>query len=212
MVTKFGLKAFLILLSYSSFPYHTLYQGLANSKKGRKLATPYASAVMSMLPQTKFNPRKPIPHESINDLPVHATTREQLFYPASESRQFTREDAAKAFDPRLLSADKRIPHSDLIDLERDIAAGKSRDARQAGIKARDDKKVEKKEQIEQKRRVWREENLQTVSGQRWDFKFENINVDKAGHDGRSRRGVGWRYGTPYDDRRRGQIKIPTSVE
>ena len=79
--------------------------------QGQKLATPYASAVLTMLPQTKWDPKsKLVPHESINDRPVHPWTRQQIFYPTSESRQFTRVDAAKVFSPTLLPADDRIPH------------------------------------------------------------------------------------------------------
>lgn len=36
-------------------------------------------------------------HESINDLPVHRLTEPQIFYPVSESRQFTRVDAGRVF-------------------------------------------------------------------------------------------------------------------
>jgi hypothetical protein len=36
-------------------------------------------------------------HESINDLPVHRLTDPQIFYPVSESRQFTRVDAGRVF-------------------------------------------------------------------------------------------------------------------
>lgn len=37
------------------------------------------------------------PHESINDLPVHRLTDPQIFWPVSESRQFTRVDAGRVF-------------------------------------------------------------------------------------------------------------------
>lgn len=61
-----------------------------------------------MLPTTPYNPRTPNrinPHESINDLPVHTLTQQQLFYPTSESRPFNRVDAGRVFSgaPRLLS-------------------------------------------------------------------------------------------------------------
>ena len=51
-----------------------------------------------MLPQTPHRPgsKKPVMHESINDLPVHPWTRRQVFHPTSESRAFAREDAARA--------------------------------------------------------------------------------------------------------------------
>lgn len=52
-----------------------------------------------MLPTTPYNkpPTPPVPHEPINDLPVHRLTDPQIFYPVSESRQFTREDAGRVF-------------------------------------------------------------------------------------------------------------------
>lgn len=72
------------------------------------MAIPYARAVLSMLPQTPFDPRNPHlvqPHEPINDLPVHPLTHPQVFYPTSESRHFTRTDAGRVFSgaPRLAS-------------------------------------------------------------------------------------------------------------
>lgn len=52
-----------------------------------------------MVPTTPYvkPTRAPIPHESINDLPVHCLTEPQIFYPVSESRQFTRVDAGRVF-------------------------------------------------------------------------------------------------------------------
>ena len=166
-----------------------------------------------MLPQTRYNPKGKItPHESINDLPVHPATRQQIFYPASESRQFTRADAAKVFSPTLLPADERIPHPELIQLEKDIAAQIPREQRVAKVRERDEKIRKQKEIADAKRRAWEENNLKTVEGQRWNFMFQDISVDTAGKDGRGQGGIGWRYGTPHDDRKRGQVKIPTSVE
>jgi hypothetical protein len=59
-----------------------------------------------MIPTTAYNPSTPThitPHEPINDLPVHALTDPQLFYPTSESRPFNRTDAGRVFSaaPRL---------------------------------------------------------------------------------------------------------------
>lgn len=168
---------------------------------------------MGMLPQTKWDPQRKItPHESINDLPVHPWTRQQIFYPTSESRQFTRADAAKVFSPTLLPADDRIPHPELVQLEKDTLAEMPREKRVAAIQARDEKLQKEKQEKERKKEEWLAKNLQTVPGQRWDFKFSNINVDAAGKDGRGRGAVGWRYGNPHNDRKRGAVKIPTSVE
>jgi len=183
-----------------------------DKKKGKKLATPYASAVLGMLPQTPYRPGKPQMHEPINDLPVHPATRRQLFYPTSESRQFTRADAAKVFAPTLLPADERIPHAEMIQVERERNAGLSREERAEATKVREDAKKAKKEEQARKAAEWEAKNIKSVSGQRWDFKFQNISVQDAGKDGRGRKGVGWRYGVPHEDRKRGLIKIPTSVE
>ncbi|KAK6007046.1 hypothetical protein QM012_006054 [Aureobasidium pullulans] len=186
--------------------------------EGKKLATPYHDAVLQMLPQTRFNPKlledpkKSISHESINDLPVHPYTRTQIFYPTSESRQFTRADAAKVFSPTLLPADKRIPLSELIDIERDAINDLPREERTARIRERTEKKMRAKEEKEAKKREWETRNVKVVSNQRWNFRFESISVEDAGKDGRGSRGVGWRYGNPHHDREKGEIKLPTSVE
>jgi len=181
--------------------------------QGKKLATSYQSAVLAMVPQTPFTPGgKIIAHESINDLPVHPHTHQQIFYPTSESRQFTRVDAAKVFSPTLLPADDRIPHPQLIELERETAAQVSRDDRKAKIRAKDEADRLAKEAQEERQRLWEARNIQKVQGQRWQFKFQNVSVDMVGKDGRGHSGVGWRYGAPHTDRKRGQVKIPTSVE
>lgn len=149
------------------------------------------------------------PHESINDLPVHPRTTQQIFYPVSESRAFTRADAGKAFDPTLLPADDRIPHPELITIEKmkkttsNLAKFKQDiiDVEQAAAVA----KAEELKAIEKK-------TTRTYAGQKYDFKFQDISVDDVGRTGRSRRGVGWRYGTPHDDRKPGKVKIPTSID
>lgn len=171
-----------------------------------------------MLPQTKFDrkrlgdPTKNFTHESINDLPVHPHTRQQLFYPTSESRQFTRADAAKVFSSTLLPADDRIPLSELIEVERDGVKGLSREERTANIQARAQKKAKAKEDKARRKADWEAHNVKVVGNQRWNFRFESINVENAGKNGRGSKGVGWRYGDPHHDRKRGAIKLPTSVE
>lgn len=47
---------------------------------------------------------------------------------------------------------------------------------------------------------------------RCEFRFRDISVEFAGKDGRDPRGIGMRYGLPPQDRKKGQIKIPTKVE
>ena len=168
-----------------------------------------------MLPKTTFdsNKRSVRAHESINDLTVHPATRQQLFYPTSESRQFTRTDAAKAFSPTLLPADKRIPHQNLLQIEL-WNVDPSLDKDKVHVKLREMLKDQAAAKVvaEQKRLVWEETTKKTVPGRRWDFTFQDISADEVGKDGRSRKGVGYRYGMPHTDRKRGEVKIPTSVE
>ncbi|KAK4502353.1 hypothetical protein PRZ48_005778 [Zasmidium cellare] len=184
-------------------------------EENKPLAKPYQDAVMAMLPQTPYRPNIPgkmIPHETINDLPVHPKTRQQIFYPVSESRQFTREDAAKAFDEKLLPADERIAHPELIAIEKDTLAGLSREERFKRQQERDRVAAEAKAEQEEKRRKWEEKTQRVVPGRRWDFKFQDFSAEKVGKTGRARNAIGVRYGMPHEDRKRGMVKIPTSVE
>ncbi|EEH21636.2 hypothetical protein PABG_03852 [Paracoccidioides brasiliensis Pb03] len=84
-------------------------------KENKPRAIPYARAVHQMLPTTplKKYPERPIPHESINDLPVHRLTEPQIFYPVSESRQFNRVDAGRVFSaaPALPYDTSNTPHN-----------------------------------------------------------------------------------------------------
>ncbi|KAI0458485.1 eukaryotic mitochondrial regulator protein-domain-containing protein [Xylaria acuta] len=181
--------------------------------KDKPLAKPYAKAVLSMLPTFYINPNQSNPpFEPINELHVHPYTMQQLFWPTSESRHFTREDAAKAFHSTLLSADKRVPHPELIEMEREVEQGRplwdaSERFKQAVMES------ERKAAEKQVAKAAREEKMTTrINTERFEFRFKQFNSENVGPKGRSRRLVGWRYGTPHDDRSKGhQIKIPTSV-
>ncbi|KAF4555738.1 putative eukaryotic mitochondrial regulator protein [Elsinoe fawcettii] len=180
--------------------------------EGKQFATAYASAVMNMLPQTRYDAQAQQPHESINDLPVHAATQQQIFYPTSESRQFTRADAASVFSPTLLPADARIPHPELIEAAKPEHAD-LKPAQRAKIaeRAREALAQAKVEQAK-KREEWEKRNVQVVQRPKWDFKFETIQADKVGRNERHPQGVGWRYGMPHEDRKRGHVKdIPQQV-
>lgn len=179
---------------------------------GKTLAKPYNDAVLAMLPTTPLGSIAGTAHESINDLPVHSATRQQLFYPTSESRHFTREDAAKAFSSSLLPADKRIPHPQLVQLERWNAEDISRPERLKRFAEMEDKETAIAEEKKRKQEGWAERTQRTVQGRRWDFKFQDISAEAVGKDGRSSKGVGHRYGMPHTERKRGEVKIPTSVE
>ncbi|OJD32271.1 ribosomal protein s35 mitochondrial protein [Diplodia corticola] len=181
--------------------------------QGKSMAKPYSKAVLQMLPQTPLfsNPNFQPPHEPIADIPVHSATRQQLFYPTSESRHFTRADAAKAFAPDLLPADQRIPQPGLVEVERDQLVGLSFDERVERQKERNARNAE--EQLRRKaKQAAKEARTQRVLGRRWDFKFQDFSVEQVGRDGRGGAGVGWRYGMPHEDRKRGQVKIPTRVD
>lgn len=204
------------------------------------------------------------PHESINDLPVHRLTEPQIFYPVSESRQFTRIDAGRVFSAAparlhteaiataanpseafrsivqnpsqiervgkddsnshkydeetqiLQPADVRIPHPQLIDLERARLAQPNewRERRQRyEERLREDEEAE----AERKRLAMERAERKIVKIQpdssRFEFRFKNVVVSKetTGSDGRGPLGTGRRYGVPNYDRKKGQVKIPTKV-
>ncbi|KAK1671980.1 eukaryotic mitochondrial regulator protein-domain-containing protein [Colletotrichum godetiae] len=181
----------------------------------KPLARPYAQAVMGMLPQTPFAEQETggqqIPHEPVNEIHVHKLTMQQLFVPVSESRQFNREDAAKAFHRNMLSIDDRSPHKELIDMRR--AAHNGGDRKELTRKFRADTRAQEDRLIERerKRSEKAEEETTRVDTGRFEFRFKEMNVETVGKNGRSRGGVGWRYGVPFYDRRKGEVKIPTSV-
>jgi Eukaryotic mitochondrial regulator protein len=167
-----------------------------------------------MLPKTPYDPEsknKSKPHESINDLPVHRVTGTQIFHPTSESRHFTREDAAKVFSERLLPADLRVPHPELAEMHKDFKAGLSQEEREERQREREEIADLKRQRIAAKK-AKQEAAVKKVDTGRVEFRFTEISVDAAGKDGRGFKGVGWRYGHPHMDRSRGSVKIPTSVE
>lgn len=150
--------------------------------------------------------------EPINDIHVHSYTMQQLFVPASESREFTRADAAKAFGDRILPPDQKMRIPELVQMEKNIHAGMSpQEARDEFVKAASES--EKAYAAKQQARMQAAEDRKVhVDTGRFEFRFEKINAEDVGPTGRARRGVGWRYGVPFMDRKRGQLKIPTSVE
>lgn len=143
-------------------------------------------------------------------MPVHEATTLQIFEPTSESRHFTREDAAKAFHVDLLTTDERIPHPEMVAQEKDSIAGMPAGVVAKRARAREDAEIDAK-QRQQERAAKREAAVKKIDTGRWQFRIKEIKVDDAGVDGRGPRGTGWRYGAPLMDRSRGQIKIPTRV-
>lgn len=178
--------------------------------QGKPLAKPYAKAVLRMVPTTKLGAE---PHEPINDVHVHSYTMQQVFHPTSESREFTRWDAAKAFGEHILPVDKKMRIPELLGLERELAAGVDRASAeenftQAALKS------ERDAAAREARRLKKEEEKKTrVDSGRFEFRFEDVDVEGlVGRTGRGRKAVGWRYGAPFTDRKKGMVKIPTKVE
>jgi hypothetical protein len=164
---------------------------------------------MDMLPTTDLSSTKQ--HESVNDLPVHAATEAQIFYPVSESRQFTREDAATVFEEGLLPAEHRIPHPDMVVSHKERLSGLSPKELKEKAEARAERDYEAAKLKLERKAKWEANNIKVVPSTRWNFKFQEISVDMAGKDGKGKDATGWRYGVPLNDRKRGQIKIPRSV-
>lgn len=206
MVTKTRMRASLIYLILIIF-MEQVCNALANKlQQGKELARPYHTAIMNMIPV--HDPRETSQFEPINDLPVHRSTTTQIFYPATESKQFTREDAAKVFDDNLLSADERIPHPQMIEIQRDVNAGLSRrelaekaELRNAATEAARRLRIDREEALEKK--------VLKVDTPRATIRIQPVKVEHAGVDGRGAKGVGWRYGNPFKDRIKGHVKIPT---
>lgn len=73
------------------------------------------------------------------------------------------------------------------------------------------KEAESRKARERKRREKEARDIKKVETGRSEFRFQNISVHSGGSNGRSREGVGARYGVPPQDRKRGQIKIPRRV-
>jgi len=175
------------------------------------MALPYSKAVLQMLPTHGCGPDQE-PFEPINDIHVHSYTQQQIFLPVSESRHFTRADAAKAFGDHILPPEKKLWVPELLQFEKEMAEGANvKDARvrflQATAKSEQElaAKLAESDKAEQARNV-------RVNTDRFQFRFEEINVDSSGKNGRHIRGVGWRYGVPLPDRKKGAIKIPTRAE
>lgn len=168
---------------------------------------------MKMLPKFgRYQITNGWPFEKINEIHDHAYTKQQLFVPVPESRQFNREDAAKAFHARMLSPDKRMPIPELIQVEKDVASGKltfDESVRQLQAKANDEQlamyqKAQQEADAEEKR-------TKRIYTDRFEFRFKDYNAEEVGKNGRSPTSVGWRYGVPFSDRKRNQVKTLPAI-
>lgn len=215
------------LLQLNCSPIHTVIyfnikallrvDSLTEYLQGKKLARPYAKAVSGMLPKWYFQPDEPksnVPFEPVNDVHIHRHTMQQLFAPVAESRDFTRKDAAAAFYDTMLPADARSPQRGLIAMERKNLTSTKPADRRANWEAFEEAERRQEEKFAARLAEMNEaEEAATtrVKTDRYEFRFREMNVDDAGADGRSTKGLGSRYGAPHMDRKRGMVKIPTSV-
>ena len=90
--------------------------------------------------------------------------------------------------------------------------GMQRDERIQRMREQNEKGAQEKRDKEQQMREREKRDVTKIDSGRSVFRFQDIKVDeRVGEDGRGRRGVGARYGFPHEDRKKGQIKIPTRV-
>ncbi|KAI1626700.1 eukaryotic mitochondrial regulator protein-domain-containing protein [Exophiala viscosa] len=140
--------------------------------------------------------------------------------PASEPWKDTKpEYVGKAghSHPILKPADSRIPHPQLIAFEKDkrdpelVDNGHELRARNQSRLDADARK--RKEAKETKARLEEESKTRVDTG-RWQFIFTDVAATREGTrlDGRGTRSPGFRYGVPSQERKKGQVKIPTRVE
>lgn len=90
--------------------------------------------------------------------------------------------------------------------------GHNAETRQRLMRERDAKVAWEREERERKQKEHVARTQVVVKSRRWDFKFEDVSAERVTKDGRSKNAIGLRYGFPLEDRKRGQVKIPMSVE
>ncbi|KAF3919795.1 hypothetical protein ABW20_dc0109160 [Dactylellina cionopaga] len=152
--------------------------------------------VHAMMPVTAY---KPFPqHESITDLRIHPATNNQLFLSVPESMAFNRKDAGDALG--ILPADVRMPHSELVEVERmKLRSIPIDDMIKVEMQREQDEMAEiklKKERMEKKGKAG-----VVVESERFRFRLKPAVTGL----------VGYRYGAPHEDRKRGVVKIPKRV-
>jgi len=138
------------------------------------------------------------PFENIQELPTHSLAGRQVFVPTSESREFTRADAGKEFG--LPAADVMVPHPDLVTLAKEryeIVPLEERIMRQEER----DRLEKSRREAEKERADERRRQKKVLEVGRWKWCFTEAETGK----------VGFRYGFPLPDRKKGHVKIPTHV-
>ncbi|RPB03695.1 hypothetical protein L873DRAFT_1730644 [Choiromyces venosus 120613-1] len=136
--------------------------------------------------------------ENIQELPIHSLAGRQVFVPTSESREFTRADAGKEFG--LPPADVMVPHPDLVTLAKERFESVPLHERIARQEERD--RLEKSwREAEKVRADERKRQKKVLEVGRWKWCLKEAETGK----------VGFRYGFPLPDRKKGHVKIPTHV-
>ena len=85
-----------------------------------------------------------------------------------------------------------------------------RKEREAERKEKEDQRQQERERSRLEREA-RDVKVVQMEGSRWKWRFEEVRVSKAGLDGRGYQGGAARYGVPRQDRKKGQVRIPTRV-
>lgn len=147
-------------------------------------------------PPTAANKRR---HEVVQALPAHPFAGRQAFVLTSESREFGRADAAEEFS--LPTPEQAVPIPTAVLVKKDMNSGMSRDDAVALAKQRDQLELEKKRELMTKREEELKKTTKVVSSGRYKWLIE-------AETGK----VGFRYGVPHMDRKKGQVKIPTRVD
>lgn len=140
--------------------------------------------------------------------------------PASEPWKDTKpEYVGKAghSHPILKPADSRIPHPQLIAYEKDWLDpefSQDRPQLQARNQQRLDEDARKRREAKETKERLEEERRTRVDTGRWQFIFTDVAATREGTklDGRGTKSPGVRYGVPSQERKKGQVKIPTRVE
>ncbi|EPS38561.1 hypothetical protein H072_7649 [Dactylellina haptotyla CBS 200.50] len=165
-------------------------------EQNRPLATTMQTRVHAMMPISQW---KSFPqHESITDLRIHPATNNQLFLAVPESMPFNRKDAGDALG--ILPADERMPHSELIGVERMRLQGISVEE-MISREAQREKEEANTLMAKRQRMEARNNAGKVVETERFRFRLKPAVTGLAGH----------RYGVPAEDRKRGITKIPTRV-
>ncbi|KAG0638207.1 eukaryotic mitochondrial regulator protein-domain-containing protein [Tuber brumale] len=136
--------------------------------------------------------------ENVQELPIHSLAGRQAFVQTSESREFTRADAGKEFG--LPAADVMVPHPDLVTLAKerfeDVPLLKRTARQEERDRLNKSRREAEKERSDEKKR-----KKKVLEVGRWKWCLTEAETGK----------VGFRYGFPLPDRKKGHVKIPTHI-